>query len=74
VMNSAQGHRELVAHLQPHGARLSEPEMVGVSGASSTDHTWLRGHEFEVGFITQSSWLAERQLALVDFGGSCVCF
>jgi hypothetical protein len=72
VMNPAQRHRELVAHLQPHRPRLGKSEVVGVSGASSADQTRLRRHEFEVGFIAQSSRLAERQLAFVDPGGSCV--
>ena len=50
-MNSAQGYGELIAHLEPHRARLRESEMVGVSGASAADQARLRSHEFEVGFI-----------------------
>jgi glycerol dehydrogenase-like iron-containing ADH family enzyme len=72
VMNPAQGHRELVAHLQSHRPRLDESEVVGVGGASAADQTRLRRHEFEMGFIAQPSWLAESELAFVDFGGSCV--
>ena len=72
VMNSAQGHGELVAHLQPHRPRLGKSEVVGVGWASSADQTRLRRHEFEMGFITQSTWLAEGELALVDLGGSYI--
>ena len=72
VMNPAQRYRELVAHLEPHRPRLGESEMVGVSGASSADQAWQRGHEFEVGLVAQSTWLTERQLALIDLGGGCV--
>ncbi len=72
VMNPAQGHRELVAHLQPHRPRLGKSEVVGVGGASAADQTWLRRHEFEMNFIAQPSRLAERELAFVDLGGSCV--
>jgi hypothetical protein len=69
VMNSAKGYRELVAHLEPHRARLDESEVVGVSGASAADETRLRSYEFEVGFIAESTRLAERKLAFVDLGG-----
>jgi hypothetical protein len=68
VMNPAQGYRELVAHLQPHRPRLGKSEVVGVGGASSADQTRLRRHEFEMGFITQSTWLAKSELALIDLG------
>src|SRR4029077_10911392 len=73
VMNPAQGHRELVAHFQPHRPRLGKSEVVGVGGASSADQTRLRRHEFEMGFITESTWLAEGELALVDLGGHYIC-
>ena len=73
-MSSAQGYRELVAHLEPHRARLGESEMVSVSGASRANQTRLRCHEFEVSFIAQSTRLAERQLAFIDPGGSYVGF
>jgi hypothetical protein len=74
VMNSAKGYRELVAHLEAHGPGLGESEMVGVSGASAADQTGLRSYEFEVGFIAQSTRLAERKLAFIDLGGSRVGF
>jgi hypothetical protein len=47
---------------------LGKSQVVGVGGASPADQTRLRGHEFEVGFITQSTWLAEGELAFIDFG------
>jgi hypothetical protein len=46
--------------------------MVRVSGASAADETWLRCHEFEMGFIAQSTRLAERKFAFIDLAGSCV--
>jgi hypothetical protein len=70
VMSPAQGYRELVAHLEPHRARLGESEMVGVSGASAADQTGLRSYEFEVGFIAESTRFAERELAFIDLGRS----
>ena len=71
-MNPAQGHRELVAHLQPHRPRLGESKVVGVGGAFAADQARLRRHEFEMNFIPQPSRLADGELALIDFDGSCV--
>src|SRR5713226_7358986 len=70
VMASAQGYRELIAHLASHCAELGEPQVVGISGASSTDQARLRCHEFEVGFVAMPARLADRKLAFLDFGGS----
>jgi hypothetical protein len=70
VMGSAQGDSELVAHLASHCAELSEPEMVGVSGTSSADETWLRCHEFEMSLIAMAARLADRKFTFLDFGRS----
>jgi hypothetical protein len=59
VMHSAKWHRELVADLAPHRARLGEPKMVGVSRASAADQTGLRCNELEVGFVAVPSRLAD---------------
>ena len=53
VMRSAQGYGELVADLQPHPARLSEPQMVGVGRASPANQAGMRCHKFEVGFVAK---------------------
>ena len=67
VMGSAQGDRELIAHLEAHRARLSEPQMVGINRTSPVDQTRLRCHELEVGFIAKPTGFAERKLAFIDF-------
>jgi hypothetical protein len=72
VMASAQGYRELVAHLASHRAGLREPQVVGISGASAADQTRLRRHEFEMGFIAMPTRLADRKLAFLDFGGRSI--
>src|SRR5712691_7290852 len=72
VMGSTEWYRELVADLASHRAGLSESQMVGVSGASAANQTWLRCNAFEVGFIAMSARLADRELAFLDFGGSSV--
>ena len=70
VMGSAQGHRELVAHLASHCVELSEPQVVGVGGASPTDQARLRCHEFEVSFVAMPARLPDRELGFLDLGGS----
>lgn len=72
VMDPAQRHRELVAHLEAHRARLGESEMVRVGGASPADQTRLGCHEFEMGFVAEPTRLAESELAFIDLGGSLV--
>jgi hypothetical protein len=67
-MNSAKGHRELVADLQSHRARLSEAQVASVSGASSADQTGLRGNEIEVGFVAKSRGSLIVRYAFVDLG------
>ena len=72
VMGSAQRYGELVADLAPHRAGLSEPQMVGVSGASPANQTGLRCDKFEMGFVAMPTRLADCELAFLDFGGSGV--
>ena len=72
-MGSAQRYGELVAHLESHRAGLGEPQMVGVGGASPANQTRLRCNELEMAFIAMPTRLADRELALLDFGGSSVC-
>ena len=72
MMNSAKGHRELVAHLQSHRPRLSEPQVVGVGGASSADQTGLRGNEPEVDFVAEPTGLADREYTFIDLARSVV--
>ncbi len=69
VVSSTQRDREFVADLASHRARLSEPQMVGVSRASPANQTRLRCNELEVRFIAMPTRLADRQLAFLDFGG-----
>ena len=72
VMNSAQGNRELVAHLESDCPRLSESKMVCIGGASPADQARLRCHEFKVGFAAKPTSFAERQLAFIGPGGNCL--
>jgi hypothetical protein len=46
--------------------------MMGIGGASAADQTRLRRHELEMGFVALPAWLADRELAFFDFGGSSI--
>jgi hypothetical protein len=72
VMNPAKGHRELVAHLQSHRPRLSEAQVVSVSGTSPADQTGLRGNELEVDFVAEPTGLADREYTFIDLARSVV--
>ena len=72
VMRSAQRYGEFVADLASHRAGLSEPQMVGVSGASPANQTGLRCYELEVGFIAMAARLTDGEYAFIDFSGSSV--
>ena len=71
-MGPAQRYREFVADLESHCTRLGEAQMVGVSGASPADQTWLRCHELEMRLVAMPTRLADRKHAFIDFGGSGV--
>jgi hypothetical protein len=72
VMSSTQRNSELVAYLTSHRARLGEPQMVSVGGASAANQTRLRRNELEGGLVAEPTNLAERKYAFVDLGGSGV--
>ena len=71
-MRPAERDREFIADLAPHRAGLSEPKMVGVSGASAANQARLRCNELEMAFIAMPTRLADRELAFLDFGGGSV--
>jgi len=67
VMSSAQRHRELVADLEPHTPRLSEPQVMGIRRVSTANQARMRCHEFEVGFVAITALLAYGKYAFIDF-------
>ena len=66
VMPAAKRYRELIAHLEPHGSRLREPQVMGIGGLPAADEARLRGNEFQVCLVAQSFGFGNRKLALVD--------
>src|SRR6202051_1897857 len=63
VMGSAQRYREFIADLESHCPRLSEAQMVGVSGASAADQTRPRCNELEMAFVAMPTWFNDREHA-----------
>ena len=51
MMDAAKRDSELVADLAAKGARLHEPEMVGIAGLPTTHEARQRGDEIEVFFV-----------------------
>ena len=74
VMGSTERDAEFVADLASHRARLREPQMVGVGGASAADQARLRRHELEVRFVSMPARLADRKQALIDLARSGASF
>jgi hypothetical protein len=72
VVCSAQRHCELVADLESHSARLSEPQMVGVGWVSPADQARLGSNELEMSFVAKPARLADQQFAFLYFAGSGV--
>ena len=67
VVNGAERHGELVAHLQGQAARLRIPNMMGMRWGTPTDDAGLLGDKAEVLFRANSFGLAQGEDALVDF-------
>ncbi len=63
VMNSTQRHRELVAHLARHGARLGEAQMMGIARCSAANKTRLLRDEFTMLLVAQANCLLRRSVS-----------
>ena len=67
-MPIAQGHGELVRHLEAQGARLSEANVMRLSRAAAADEAGLAGNEGKVGLIADALFLREGQLTGASSG------
>jgi hypothetical protein len=56
----------LIAYSPPEGARLGEPQMMGIRGPSPADQARMGRHEPEVRTIAVAARFAEREGAFVD--------
>jgi hypothetical protein len=66
MVGPAQWDCIFIADTPPEGARLGEPQMVGVRGPSAANQARLGRHEPEVRTIAVSARFAECEGALVD--------
>jgi hypothetical protein len=66
VMAAAEGHSELIAHLEANGSGLRKAQVMWVGRLASTDETGLCGHELQMGLVAQPFGLSKRERTLVD--------
>ena len=65
-MPAAERYRESIAYLQANGSWLDKPEMMWITRLSFADHAGLRGHEFQMRFVTQALRFSDDELTFVD--------
>ena len=68
VMAAAEGHSELIAHLEAHSSGLRKAQVMGVGRLSATDETGPCGDELQVRLVAQPFGLGKRERTLVDSG------
>ena len=65
-MASAQGNSKFVADFEAQRSGLRKLQVMRIGRLPSADQTRLRGHESQMGFITQPLGLGDSEKALVD--------
>jgi hypothetical protein len=66
MVNAAERHRELVAHLATKRTRLCKPKVMCIRGLTPTDKAGLRGNELTMFFVADAPRLVDRKHAFVD--------
>ena len=66
MVNTAERHRELVAHFATERPRLRRSKMMGIRGLTATDKAGLRGNKLTMRFVADASRFADRKHAFVD--------
>ena len=66
MVDPAERHRELVAHLATERAGLRRAKMMGVRGLTAADQAGLRGNELTMCFVASAPRFADRKHAFVD--------
>ena len=66
MVNSAERHRELVAHFAAERPRLRRAKMMGIRGLTAADKAGLRGNELTMGLVADAPRFADRKHAFVD--------
>ena len=66
MMSTAERHGELIADFKTQGSGLRKPKVMRIGRLTAADEAGLRGHESQMGFVTQTPGLGNGQNALID--------
>src|ERR1017187_407847 len=66
MVNTAERHREFVAHFATERTKLRETKMMWIRGLTATNQAGLRGNKLAMGLVTDAARLADRKQAFVD--------
>ena len=66
MVNSAERHRELIAHFAAERPRLRRAKMMGIRGLTAANEAGLRGNELTMVFVADAPRFADRKHAFVD--------
>src|SRR5262249_45902297 len=70
MMQPAQRHGELVAHLSSHRLPVGKLDVVGIARRAATNQAGLRADKFEMLLVTTAQPLGQRQRRLLFHGWS----
>jgi hypothetical protein len=65
MMTSAERDGEFVADFETEGSGLGKPQVMRIARFAAADQAGLRGHESQMGFVTQPFGLGNGQNALI---------
>jgi hypothetical protein len=66
MVNTAERHRELVAHFAAERARLRRAKVMGIRGLAATNKAGLRGNKLTMCFVADAPRFADRKHAFVN--------
>jgi hypothetical protein len=70
MMGPTERHSIFIADPAAKGARLDEPQMMGIGRPPPTKKARLPRHEPQVGAIPRAAGFAQRERALIDVSGN----
>ena len=74
MMNTAERHRELVAHFATERTRLRGAKMMGIRGLTAADQTGLLRHKAHMVAIADAPRLGMGENGLIDTVGATLRF
>jgi hypothetical protein len=66
MMATAKGYGELIADFETQRSGLGKTQVVRIARLPAADEARLRGHESQMGFVTQTLGLGYGQHAFID--------